>query len=59
MISSGRSSIPAVCTDYRLKKQIFTSKILVKPLDFIIKHYTNIIHMYVKIVKKFFLIHSF
>ena len=55
MTSSDESSILAAWTDYRLRKeQIFTFKILVKPQDFVVKHYVNIIYIYVRIGKYIF-----
>ena len=53
MISSDRSNILAAWTECRFKKQISTFKILVKPQDFVVKHYINIIDM--RIVKIFIL----
>ena len=53
MIYIDRSSVLAAWIEYRFKKQDFTFKILVKPRDFRVKHYMNIIYM--RIVKNFFL----
>ena len=55
MTSSDESSILAAWTEYRLRKeQISTFKILVKPQDFVVKHYVNIIYIYVRIRKYIF-----
>ena len=50
MISRDRPvfSLRELSTD--LKTHIFTFKVLVKPLDFLVKNYTNIVYM--RIVKK-------